>query len=211
MAPALLVISLLCQQQPSPGTLTPDALVAAIEARQAIDWKGLHAPSCAEACVAETISYAKPRLQRIVKIAGHPSTVYVRYIQDAGRTWKLSGIFEAQTWNHPPRHEVSVDAATARRYLRIASQGARGSGVDEEVESWFDLSSDTFSPLLTVPVTAHHDPLQAAIGRRLYASASIHRNAIQVTYEMHFERNGSEIAVITYEALYRQPVPGAKF
>jgi hypothetical protein len=185
--------------------------VAAIEAKQPIDWKGIQTPPCAEACVPETIAYTKPRQQRIVKIAGHPSTVYIRYMQDAGGIWKLSGMFEAHTWNHPPRHEVSIDPANGRRYLRIASQGVRGSGVDEEVESWFDLASDTFSPLLTIPVAAHHDPPGAAIGRRLHAYVAIHRNTIEVTYEIHFSRNEAAIGVGSYQAAYRQSAPGGRF
>lgn len=74
MTPALVLVSLFCQQ-PSPATLTPESLVAAIEARQPIDWKGIHAPPYLDGCVPETIAYAKPEPQRIVKLAGHPSTL----------------------------------------------------------------------------------------------------------------------------------------
>ncbi|BDC51964.1 hypothetical protein F183_A42790 [Bryobacterales bacterium F-183] len=211
MAPALVLITSILCQQPSPATLTPDALVEAIESKHPIDWKGVQSPPCAEACVAETISYTKPRPQRIIKIAGHPSTVYIRYVQAKDSTWKLSGTFESHTWNHPPRHEVSQDRVTGKRYLRIASQGARGSGVDEEVETWFDLAADDFAPLLTIPTTAHHDPASAGIGRRLHTYASIHNGTVEATFEMHFKLDDTEVAIREYTATYRQPSPGAKF
>lgn len=120
-------------------------------------------------------------------------------------------MFESHTWNHPPRHEVSVDAATGKRYLRIASQGVRGSGVDEEVETWFDLAAEDFTPLLTIPATAHHDPAGAGVGRFLTTYSAVTNGAIEITFEMHFQLDGTEVARREYSARYRRPSPQGKF
>jgi len=57
-------------------------------------------------------------------------------------------------------------------FLRISSQGNRGSGLSSELEEWIDLSQPDFRPVFSFHPQGHEDRLGSGINRDIHATAS---------------------------------------
>jgi hypothetical protein len=96
-----------------------------------------------QGCTTELITVFNPD-QAILLVQGDatPADIYIRYMQEKNGRWRFSGVQEAFVHNHPRRHEV--DRSFGTPFLRVGSQGIRGSDVDSEVENWYDLTRPDF-------------------------------------------------------------------
>jgi len=86
-------------------------------------------------CSTELITILNPD-QTILVIHGDFASedIYLRFFQEKGRLWRFGGAYASYIKNHRRRHEV--DRSSGTPFLRISSQGVRGSDVDSEMEYW---------------------------------------------------------------------------
>jgi hypothetical protein len=142
-------------------------------------------------CSTELITVLDPdQIVLVIQGDATPADVYVRFLQEKTGTWRFAGTFEAFIHNHPRRHEV--DRSTGQPFLRVSSQGLRGSDVDSEIEDWFDLTQPGFEPIFSFPVEGHQQPVGFGISRRIVGTINTKQDEIDVTLQVHFSATNSE-------------------
>ena len=164
-------------------------------------------------CSTELITVLDPD-QMILVVQGDatPADIYLRFLQEKPGGWRFAGADWVAIHNHPRRHEV--DRSTGKPFLRVSSQGDRGSDVDSEIEDWFDLTQPGFEPVFSFPVQGYQQRFGFGISRRIVGSISAKKNLINVVLDVHFEgsdNNGKyDLGTTVYSAVYTQ-ARGAKF
>ncbi len=125
--------------------------------------------------------------QMILVVQGDatPADIYLRFLQEKPGSWRFAGADWVAIYNHPRRHEV--DRSTGKPFLRVSSQGDRGSDVDSEIEDWFDLTQPGFEPAFSFPVQGYQQRFGFGISRRIVGSISAKKNLINVVLDVHFE------------------------
>lgn len=106
-------------------------------------------PACEERldagrdCSSELISVLEPE-QTIVLLRHNVSdfVVYLRYVPEKSSSgasqWRFAGHYQPKVKYFPPRHRIVRFGK--RPYLTLTEQGASGSGLSREDESWIDLT-----------------------------------------------------------------------
>ncbi len=146
--------------------------------------------------------------QAIVLVQGDatPADIYIRFLQTKDESWTFSGIQSAQIHNHPRRHEV--DRSTGTPFLRIASQGIRGSDVDSEFEEVYDLTQPGFEPVFSFTVQGHQQRLGFGMSRKIFTYLSLGNDAIDLTLEVHFsgvDASGEhDFGMTSYQAAFKR-------
>jgi hypothetical protein len=158
-------------------------------------------------CSTELITVLDPD-QVIVLIQGDltPADVYLRYLKEKTGRWHFVGAHESYVHNHPRRHEV--DRSTGKPFLRISSQGIRGSDVDSEVENWFDLSQPGFEPVFSFTVQGNQRRV-FGIGRRIFQTAVADKDTLDVVLQVEYFGAAATLGDAEYNAVYVRG-PGAK-
>lgn len=162
-------------------------------------------PDGKRGCSTELITVLNPD-QEILLVQGDatPADIYIRFFKEKNGAWKFSGVQGAEIHNHPRRHEV--DRSTGTPLLRIASQGVRGSGVDSEIENWFDLTQAAFKPVFSFIVNGSERRLDFGIGRQVFAYLDSGKDFIDVTLEVHFigfdGQGEHDLGIASYSARY---------
>jgi len=159
-------------------------------------------------CSTELISVLDPD-QVILVIQGDstPTDIYLRFMQEKNGNWRFAGAHQAFIRNHPRRHEV--DRSAGKPFLRISAQGISGSGVDSEIDNWFDLTQPSFESVFSFTVQGYQQAIGFRIGRKIFGIATQERDAIDVLLEVHFEGGGRILSVKHYNAVYAR-APGAR-
>jgi len=154
-------------------------------------------------CSTELITVLDPD-QIILLIQGdtRPADIYLRFLQEKTGTWRFTGAHEAEIHNHPRRHEV--DRYGGHPFLRVSSQGLRGSDVDNEIEDWFDLSQPGFEPVFSFPVQGRQQRLGFGIGREIFTVLIGKRDEIDAVLEVHFSGAGHDLGVNEYNGVYKR-------
>ena len=156
-------------------------------------------------CSTELITVLDPD-QVILQIIGDitPADIYLRFLKQRDGGWKFAGAHEAYLHNHPRRHEMVRNSGTP--FLLISSQGLRGSDVDSEIESIFDLTRPGFDPVLTYIVTGHQQRLDPGISRRIQGTLVFETSGqSSVIYEVEFYAIGPKswhLGSLTMDAQY---------
>lgn len=155
----------------------------------------------------ELITILEPD-QIIVLVQGEstPFDVYLRFMQEKAGAWRFSGVYGAIIHNHPRRHEV--DRSSGKPFLRVSSQGVRGSDVDCEMEDWFDLTQPGFEPVFAFPVQGHQGRI-GGIGRDITATLIAQADTIHAVLAVQFSGGGHGLGYCQYTAVYARS-KGAK-
>ena len=158
-----------------------------------------------QGCSTELITVLNPD-QAILLVQGDatPADIYIRFMHEKNGSWKFAGLQQAFIHNHPRRHEV--DRSSGVPFLRVASQGIRGSGVDSEVEDWYDLTRPEFEPVFSFIAQGHQSRLNFGIGRKVFGYLTAGKNVIYATLEVHFsgmDSNGEhDLGMASYAFSY---------
>ncbi len=160
-------------------------------------------PSTTWPCSVDVITVLKPS-QAIVALSGWPESTYLRFLED-GSGWRYAGLEDAIVKNYGRRYEISRIAD--KPFLRISSQGANGSDVDSEIESWFDLSLPDFEPVFEFTVQGSEIRFGVGISRWVHANALAAGESIEVDLEvLYSESLYVDLGLARYKATYaRQP------
>jgi hypothetical protein len=157
-------------------------------------------------CSTELIIVLNPD-QAILLVQGDatPADIYIRFLQEKDGSWRFSGVQEALIHNHPRWHEI--ERSTGTPFLRIHSQGARGSGIDSEIEDWYDLTQPGFDPVFSFTVDGYEQGFDFAISRKFSATIiAAQRDSLDVFLEVHFTGEGSgggyNLGMARYSAVY---------
>jgi hypothetical protein len=155
------------------------------------------------ACSADVITLLNPS-QAIVVVSAMPEDVYLRFLEDRAG-WRYAGVHITFKKNFGRRYEISrmLDKA----FLRVSSQGASGSDVDSEVESWFDLSLLDFEPVFEFTVQGSEIRYGVGVSRWVHANATLAGESIEVDLEVQYsEALYVDLGHARYKAIYaRQP------
>jgi len=233
IAPALLGISLSAQtpsvrdEELSRAAKNPYDLARFIDSHLGFDWdvlwkalviQPLLIQPCGKLsngkrqCSTELITVLHPdQIILIVQGDATPADIYFRFLQEKSGSWRFAGAFWAAIHNHPRRHEV--DRSTGKPFLRVSSQGLRGSDVDSEIEDWFDLTQSGFDPVFSFTVQGYQQRFGFGISRRIVGTIIAQKNAIDVVLDVHFEGSDNDgkydLGTTDYRAVYTQ-ARGAK-
>lgn len=104
-------------------------------------------------CSTETITVNNPDQVIVVLQPSGGGDLYARFQKDPKGDWRLTRRVEAYVKNHSNRHEIFRFGD--KPFLKISHQGISGSGVDSEVESWFDLALPSFEPVFGATVEGY--------------------------------------------------------
>ena len=213
---ALLVISLSAQtpsvqdEQLSRAARNPYDLARFIDSHLGFDWdvlwkalstKPLMIQPCGKLsggerqCSTELITVLDPD-QVILIVQGDftPADLYLRFLQEKAGSWRFAGAVWEAIHNHPRRHEV--DRSTGKPFLRVSSQGVRGSDVDSEIEDWFDLTQPGFDPVFSFPVNGNQHRLGFGISRTIVGTISAEKNSIRVSLEVRLKAETTTVSTI---------------
>lgn len=152
-------------------------------------------------CTARMVLDEPRQAIMVLNVEDSPEATYVRWVKPASGTWQLSGVQSAHSHNHPHRAEVDK-RMPSRPFLRIATQGVYGSGVDSEDERWYDLTRPDFEPVLSVPVSGHQDRVAWGISRKLRVSIHSASNGLIAIARVDLDFDGAPLGVRSYQAIY---------
>jgi hypothetical protein len=120
-------------------------------------------------CSTELITVLNPdQVILLLKGDATPADIYLRFLQQKNGGWRFSGAFWDLIQQHKRRHEV--DRSTGKPFLVVSADGIHGSGVDEEVECWFDLIQPEFQPALCFPLEGYQRRFAFEISRKIRGS-----------------------------------------
>jgi hypothetical protein len=194
--------------------VNPYDLARFIDSHTNIDWapiwkawgvaKPPEMPTCGrglDRCSADVITVPKPS-QAILAVEGWLSDTYLRFVED-GSGWRFAGAYHTSANFHPGRYEVTRIAG--ERFLRVSGDDAYGTGVDSEIETWFDLSRADFEPVFAFTVQGWDFLEELAINRKIYASASPRSaNSIDLELEVVYSGDGVDLGSAEYRATYKR-------
>ena len=154
-----------------------------------------------ERCSTELLTVLDPD-QTILLIQGTPADVYLRFLSEHAGAWRFAGVHEAYIRNHPRRHQI--DRSTGKPLLRISRQGVYGSGLDSEVEDWFDLTEPGFKPVFSFSVQGHEERYGLGISRSVAGTLIAGKDEINVVIDVQFSGEGHSLGSSEYSAVYRR-------
>jgi hypothetical protein len=165
-------------------------------------------------CSTELITVLNPDQEILLVEAGAaPADIYIRFLKEKNGAWRFSGIQGAEIRNHPRRHEV--DRSTGTPFLRISSQGVRGSGIDSEVEAWFDLTQTGFDPAFSFTVQGYVGWPNFGVGRKVSGYIQAGTNTINVMLQVKFsgaDADGElDLGEASYSGVYSRLGPNQRF
>jgi hypothetical protein len=96
----------------------------------------------------------------------------------------------------------------SRPFLRIAAQGFYGSGVDSEDERWYDLTRSDFEPVLSLPVSGHHDRVAFGVSRKLHVSINPATTGLIAKVRVCLDFDGTPLGDRHYQATYAPDAAG---
>jgi hypothetical protein len=146
--------------------------------------------------------------QVIVAVQSWPIDVYLRYLEDKG-AWRYAGFEAAHKKNHPGGYRIT--RFDGHPFLRISLQGAGGSAVDSDYESWYDLASPDLKPVFGVTTIGQDFFPQFPLGRRVETIAEAQSpNEIRILSVVTLHRpDGTDLVSRRFEATYgRSPGSG---
>jgi len=208
----------------------PYDLARSISTHEDIDWPALwktlgvtnppYPPNCG-ACSPEVITMFDPS-QVILAVPTPPEPLYFRFLQDASG-WRFAGLQHAIIKNHGERHEIGD--VGKKRFLRTSRQGASGSDMDSEIETWFDLSRPDFESAFEFTVQGVDSRLGSGVTREVRASVSGSRPAgrnyltgtddpdetIDLDVEVRYSGSGVDLGFGEYWATYARAPNQKKF
>jgi hypothetical protein len=152
-----------------------------------------------EQCSTELITVLNPD-QVILLIHEIPGETYLRFLHDNDGTWRFAGVHAVEIRNHPRRHEIERSSGTP--FLRVSSQGVRGSGIDSEMEEWFDLTRPGFDPVFSFDVKGYQTLNDFSISRKISAIFTTRKNEIDVTLTVEFSARQYNLGYNMYFAAY---------
>jgi len=196
------------------NTANPYELARFISSQTDVDWPSLwkalgvtnppYSPLCGP-CSTDVITLFEPS-QAILAVPTPPEPLYFRFMENASG-WRFAGLKHAIIKNHGERHEIS--GIGDRRFLRTSRQGASGSDLDSEVETWFDLSQTDFEPVFEFTVQGVDSRLGSGISREVHANVTesgYPTEAIGLDVEVRYFGGGADLGFAQYTATYeRQP------
>jgi hypothetical protein len=151
--------------------------------------------------------------QVILALSGWPESTYLRFLENGPR-WRYAGTQSAMVKNYGGRHEVSRVAD--KPFLRISSQGANGSGIDSEIETWFDLTLPDFEPVFGFTVQGAEHRMGIGVSREVRATAAysgdIPSETINLDLEVRYLLGYTiDLGFARYRATYQRPASERKF
>ncbi len=169
-------------------------------------------PASSILCSADVITVLKPS-QAIVVVVAPPKDVYLRFLE-VGSGWRYAGFHIANKKNFGERYEIS--RMLGKSFLRVSSQGASGSNVDSEIETWFDLSQQDFEPVFEFTVLGSDLRMAVGISREVHASVFAWRyttaDAVDLDVEVRYSAdNGLDLGIKRYRATYERAANQKKF
>lgn len=201
------------------SALSPYEIARFVETHQAFDWTPLWKalkltddtglPACEERrddgsdCSSELIGVLDPE-QTIVllrhKLSGFE--VYLRFtpekLSNGSSGWRFTGHYQPNVKYFPPRHQIIQFGK--RPYLTVTEQGAAGSGLSTEVESWVDLTQPSLQPVFWYTTDGSMNPFPSGISRQVHgtivALESEPAESIKVAYSIDFsfeDANGATL------------------
>ena len=121
-------------------------------------------------CAAELMVIENPEQAILIVNATLPYDVYLRFQKGPAGEWRVTGKYYANVWNANP-HRHGIVRAGNTQFLVVSTHGGHGSGLDEEMEAWFDLSRPSFEPVFSCSLRGHEDAMGAGISREIEANA----------------------------------------
>jgi len=149
--------------------------------------------------------------QVILVVENWPFSAYLRFRAD-GTAWRYAGAFEAYHKNYPPRHEIT--RMNDKTFLRISNQGASGSDIDSEVESWLDLSLPGFRPVFGFTVQGRENRFGFGVSRRVHANArpGFAEETIELDLEVHYSMyEDRDLGFARYTGIYGRATNRERF
>jgi len=197
----------------------PESLARFLESqRQPVDWapitqalsipKSVWLPCIStDRCETELLTLVDPH-QTIIRASDGSTVAYLRYRRLARRGWVFSGAFAAFRHNHPQVH--NVERFHGKPFLRISSQGYRGSDIDSLVEYWFDLTLPGLQPVFNYTIKGHERSHGFGIGRQFASDVEVKSEAsIVLTVKMDLVGpRDNRVAQLEYRAVYERTGPG---
>jgi hypothetical protein len=220
IALGILAVSACAQTAPS-----PQDLAHAIDSHKA-DWASISKalgvtdlsvlprcdPSTIWPCSVDVITVFKPA-QVILALSGWPESSYLRFLENGSR-WLYVGTQGAMVKNYGGRYEISRVAENP--FLRISSQGANGSDIDSEIETWFDLTLSDFEPVFGFTVQGTEHRMGIGVSREVRATATyggeIPAETIHLDLEIRYLLGyGADLGFARYRATYQRAANEKKF
>jgi hypothetical protein len=213
------------QNAPEPDIVraakSPYDLARYINSHDEIDWvplwkalgvdEGLGLP-CSTNCTAELIVVDNPEQAILIVNAFLPFDVYLRFEKGKTGEWRVTGKYTANVWDgNPHRHEIVRAGST--QFLLVSTHGGHGSGLDEEMEDWLDLSRSSFEPVFSYAVRGHEDAMGAGISREIEADASANSSTeieLDLTVYLSFSTGGLGLGRFEFVGTYSR-APGGTF
>jgi hypothetical protein len=166
-------------------------------------------------CSTETITVNNPDQVIVILQPSGGGDLYTRFQKNPNGDWHLTGSFEVFGRNHPNRHEIFRFGR--KPFLKIGGvQGISGSGVDSEVEDWFDLTLPSFEPVFSATMRGHLQRYGIGPSSQLntYVSPSVvnGREEIQVTaYVQYSVMEEQDLGFGDYTGIYERAPGQTKF
>jgi hypothetical protein len=91
--------------------------------------------------------------------------VFLRYQKVGAKRWRFSGAYAPYVQYFPPEHRVT--GFGAKPFLIVSGQGNAGSGMSSRIESWFDLTTNEFKPVLNFTSEGDYSRWPSRVGRRI--------------------------------------------
>jgi hypothetical protein len=163
-------------------------------------------------CAAQVVSVMVPE-QAIVIVQCESSSTsdqYVRYSRRSDGAWKCEGLREFFIRHGATSHQLSRE--DGQRFLRVSHYGDSGTGLNVELEDWFDLTRPGFEPIFDFPVRGNYNQ-PYVIGTEFTAAVTANEGQLLVELMVKFETDISEEHVTPLgerelEATYRRDGSG---
>jgi hypothetical protein len=142
-------------------------------------------------CETEMITEATPQ-QVILFVKCAAFEDYVRYMRGPDDTWRCEGM--TGSFKYPSEHRI--DRSSGIPFLRMTETGDHGSGVDEQSESWFDLSRPGFEPVLRFDAKGWEDPMMRGIGRKISSEVdAAAKNEVHLALNVEFSARTDNVDI----------------
>jgi hypothetical protein len=212
LAATILASVAFAQNAPGPDIVraakSPYGLARYINSHDEIDWAPLWRAlgidvklglPCSMNCAAELIVIENPEQVILIVNAFLAFDVYLRFEKGETGEWRVTGKYYANVWDgNPHRHEIVRAGST--QFLLVSTHGGHGSGLDEEMEDWLDLSRPSFEPVFSYAVRGHEDAMGFGISREIEAVA--HANSpteIELGLTIYFSYSSGDLALGRFE------------
>ena len=161
-------------------------------------------------CTVDLIQVDGPE-QMILRVIGPRLDLYLRYVREKDGTWWFSGASPAPLFLY--KGSYRVDRTSGAPYLVVSSEGDHGTGIEYQMESWFDLREPWFEPVLTFTVHGIEYPWVFGAGRDVRARVVPVPTGLRVlmTAKLMFLSMGVDIpcGTVAYHTVYRR-APGRR-